>query len=177
MNLQKEVDTMLVQLIELQMCQLKPQRQVKRSTNQKRKLNFVRKKISGWKSDFSLLIFFFFLINNFASLKLKCALLFLGFFSEKIERLFFRNLKLLHSCLFLIFCNINFFFFLKEFSAPWLSYFCHIPYDGYIIRENFLLVSPLRQFPLIHSWRVNPKHFHLPKSNMFRMSNDAFVDG
>ena len=33
MNLQKEVDTMLVQLIELQMCQLKPQIQVKRSTN------------------------------------------------------------------------------------------------------------------------------------------------
>ena len=33
MNLQKEVDTMNVQLIELQLCQLKPQRQVKRSTN------------------------------------------------------------------------------------------------------------------------------------------------
>ena len=174
MNLQKEVDTMNVQLIELQLCQLKPQRQVNRSTNQKRKLNFVRKKISGWKSDFSLLIFF--LINNFASLKLKCALLFLGFFFEKIERLFFRNLKLLHSCLFLIFCNKK---KIKKgiFSTPWLSYFYHIPYDGYIILENFLLVSPLRQFPLIHSWRVNLKHFHLPKSNMFRISNDAFVDG
>ena len=33
MNPQKEVDTTKVQLIELQMCQLKPQRQVKRSTN------------------------------------------------------------------------------------------------------------------------------------------------
>ena len=33
MNQQKEVDTMKVPLIELQMCQLKPQRQVKRSTN------------------------------------------------------------------------------------------------------------------------------------------------
>ena len=33
MNPQKEVNTMKVPLIELQMCQLKPQRQVKRSTN------------------------------------------------------------------------------------------------------------------------------------------------
>ena len=104
---------------------------------------FYYQKIYGWKSNISLLIFFYFFIfiNNFVSWKLKCALLFLGFFfPEKIERLFFRNLKLLHSCLFLIFCNII--FFLKKRNFQHHGYFCHIPFDGYIILENFLLVSP-----------------------------------
>ena len=104
MNPQKEVDTMKVPLIELQMCQLKMQRQAKKSTNQKRKLSFVWKKISDWKSDFSLLIFCF-LINNFASLKLKCAFLFLGFLFPRNRKVIFQEFET--TCLFLIFCNIR----------------------------------------------------------------------
>ena len=61
MNLQKEikilqkvVETMKVQLNELQMCKLKLERQVKIWTNQKGKLCFARKN-SGWISEPAIL--------------------------------------------------------------------------------------------------------------------------